>query len=59
MRLVDSHCHLDSEAFDEDREEVLRRARAAGVETMLAINTAKKPEDLESAIRLAEEYPGV
>jgi TatD DNase family protein len=59
MRLVDSHCHLDSEAFDEDRDEVLRRGRASGVETILAINTAKKPEDLDSAIRLAENYDGV
>lgn len=31
MRLIDSHCHLDFEAFDHDREAVLRKAAAAGV----------------------------
>jgi TatD DNase family protein len=59
MRLVDSHCHLELADFDEDREEVLRRARAAGVETILAINTATRPEELDRAIRLAETHEGV
>lgn len=35
MPLFDTHCHLDVEAFDPDRSEVLRRARAAGVEQLL------------------------
>lgn len=30
-RLYDSHCHLDAPEFDPDRDEVLARARAAGV----------------------------
>jgi TatD DNase family protein len=29
--LFDSHCHLDADAFDTDRAEVLARARGAGV----------------------------
>jgi TatD DNase family protein len=29
--MIDTHCHLDSPRFDPDREEVLARARAAGV----------------------------
>ncbi|SRR5690554_345252 len=31
MRLIDSHCHLDFECFDQDRDEVLQQARSAGV----------------------------
>jgi TatD DNase family protein len=32
---IDSHCHLDAEEFDADRDEVVERARSAGVRTML------------------------
>jgi TatD DNase family protein len=31
MKLIDSHCHLDFEAFDADRQEVIGHAHAAGV----------------------------
>lgn len=33
--LADSHCHLDADAFDGDRDVVLERARAAGVDTFI------------------------
>lgn len=33
--MFDSHCHLDDDAYDSDRSEVLSRARAAGVEGIL------------------------
>jgi TatD DNase family protein len=33
--VFDSHCHLDLPAFDQDREEVLARAAAAGIRTIL------------------------
>jgi TatD DNase family protein len=32
---IDSHCHLDAEEFDPDRDQVVERARAAGVDMML------------------------
>jgi TatD DNase family protein len=57
MTLVDSHCHLDDAQFDVDREAVIERARAAGVETMLAVGTGSWPPDLEAGIRLAEGHP--
>jgi TatD DNase family protein len=57
VRLVDSHVHLDDSKFDPDREAVIERALAAGVERMMAIGTGTGPPDLETAIRLAERYP--
>ena len=43
--LFDSHCHLDAEEFDADRDAVLARARAAGVGGILipAIDAAGWP----------------
>src|ERR1700726_4673553 len=55
--LIDSHCHLDSQEFDLDRDEVIQRAPAAGVERMVAIGTGNGPPDPEAAIRLADRYP--
>lgn len=37
MTLIDSHVNLHAEAFDADRDAVIARARAAGVQTMLTI----------------------
>jgi len=59
VKLVDSHCHLDDPKFDADREQVIERARAAGVERMMAIGTGSGPPDLEAGIRLAQRFPFV
>jgi TatD DNase family protein len=56
VELADSHCHLDDEQFKDDRAQVIQRARDAGVKYMLSIGTGNGPPDLESAVRLAEEY---
>lgn len=55
--MIDSHCHLDDARFDADREEVLERARAAGVTLALTIGSGNGPPDLEVATRLAEAVP--
>src|ERR1700686_3505736 len=54
--LVDSHCHLDNEQFNSDRDQVIARAVEAGVDTMVAIGTGDGPPDLEAGVRLAERH---
>ena len=44
-------------AIRRDREQVIERALAAGVERMMAIGTGDGPPTWKSAIRLAERYP--
>ncbi|HOL72751.1 MAG TPA: TatD family hydrolase [Bryobacteraceae bacterium] len=57
--LADSHCHLDDPQFDADRDAVIERARAAGVERLLAVGTGSGPPDLEAGIRIAERWPHI
>jgi TatD DNase family protein len=53
---VDSHAHLEGKKFDADREQVIARAREAGVETIVAIGNGDGPGTLACGIRLAEQY---
>lgn len=57
--LIDSHCHLDHEQFNADRDAVIERALEAGVERMLAIGTGDGPPDLEAGIRIADRHSAV
>ncbi|MDA1315359.1 MAG: TatD family hydrolase [Acidobacteria bacterium] len=52
--IIDSHCHLDDRSFDQDRDEVLARAKQAGVGALLSIGTGSGPPDLEAAIRISD-----
>ena len=53
--LVDSHCHLDFDVFDEDRQETIQRARDAGVATMVTICTHVTRFDRIRAIAESDE----
>ena len=55
--LTDTHCHLDLDKFDEDREGVLDRARAVGVSHFLVPGLYL--ESSKKAIQLAETHPDV
>jgi len=60
MILIDSHCHIDGEAFDDDRDEVVQRAKDAGVEMMLNVGTGDPhSDDFRRAVAVAERYDGV
>lgn len=54
--MLDIHTHLFWDSYDADRDEVIRRARAAGVEKMICVGTS--PEDNPQAIAVAEKYDG-
>ena len=54
---VDSHAHLDGKQFDSDRDQVIARAREAGVVAMVAIGNGDGPPELDAGVRLAEQYP--
>ncbi len=57
MRLIDTHAHLDQEEFDADREAVIARAHAAGVEAMVAIGVTGPSS--EAVVALAAAHPGI
>jgi TatD DNase family protein len=53
---IDSHAHLEGHRFDSDREEVIARARKAGIETIVAIGNGEGPANFDCGILLAEKY---
>ncbi len=57
MALIDTHAHLDQDDFDADRADVIARAHAAGVETIVAIGTTG--DSSAEVVRIAHDYPGV
>jgi TatD DNase family protein len=54
--LIDSHCHIDMPQFDADRDEVVARARAAGLAEMLVVGEVGEGEALARSLRVAESY---
>ncbi len=56
-KLVDTHCHLDFPEFDADRDDVIKRAREAGIGNI--INVASSLEGSRRSVELAEKYPCV
>ena len=55
MEWTDTHCHLDGEEFDADRDEVLRRAREAGVGKILV--PAIDLQTSQRIVQLCQQYP--
>ncbi|KQU56854.1 hydrolase TatD [Bacillus sp. Leaf406] len=52
--LFDTHVHLNAEQFDEDVEEVIARAKEAGVENMVVVGFDRPT--IERAMELVETY---
>lgn len=54
--IFDTHAHYDDERFDEDREEVLKNIRAAGVEK--AVNIGCNMASSRISVQMAKDLPG-
>jgi TatD DNase family protein len=52
--LIDTHAHLEMREFGDDREDVIKRAREAGVEYIITIGTTI--ESSRDAVLLADKY---
>ncbi len=57
MNFIDTHSHIYFDQFKDDLEEVIERAKKAGVEKIIAPSTS--PKDFSEPIKLAEKYDNV
>lgn len=53
--LIDTHCHLDSEGFHQEIDDVIQRAQQNGLERMISIGTTL--ETSQAAVLLSNRYP--
>jgi TatD DNase family protein len=56
--LIDSHAHLDSEDYADDLDDVVARARAAGLERIVCVGLWRAPGSFGNALDLAARDPG-
>jgi TatD DNase family protein len=56
LSLVDSHAHLDDAQFDADRDQMLQRAREAGVTAVLAVGCNIQALDGPAALASAHDW---
>ncbi len=57
MRLIDTHCHLDFRAYNDDRDAIVERAHEHHVTRIINPGTDMKTS--QAAIEMAERYDGV
>lgn len=55
--IIDTHIHLDDEAFDVDREELISSFKDAGIEKVVNIGANIKTS--ENSLELAHRYPNI
>jgi len=59
VAFIDSHCHVDATEFDEDREEVLQRARDAGVRELIVVGASSSLEQAQATLDFAARHPNM
>ncbi len=52
--MIDTHAHIDTEAFDEDRNEVIQRAFDSGLEAIIIPGI--EPKDFERVLSIAQKH---
>ncbi len=57
--MIDSHCHLADDAFAADLEQVVARARGAGLSEALCVLAMGEPEALARVSRVASLWPAI
>ena len=55
LYIIDTHAHYDDEAFEEDRDELLKSFEAKGIKRF--VNIGASMESSRNSIALAKEYP--
>ena len=55
--MIDSHVHLDDEAFNEDREDIIKSLGENGIE--LVINNSSDLPSSERSVKLANKYENI
>ncbi|HTX77884.1 MAG TPA: TatD family hydrolase [Terracidiphilus sp.] len=56
--LIDSHAHLDSPRYSDDRADMLRRCTEAGVGAVLGIGIGEAPSEMHHALEICREFNG-
>jgi TatD DNase family protein len=56
--LIDSHAHLDSPRYTEDRGAMLARAKETGIEAILSIGIGENASEMHRALDICREYNG-
>lgn len=57
--LIDTHTHVTADSFEEDRDQVLERARAAGVRAMVTIGSGYGLDGNADAVAMAKAHEDV
>ena len=59
MELVDSHCHLEPKDFGDEREQVIARARDAGLVALVCVGSGASRDEVSNAVALAESHVAI
>ncbi len=57
--LIDSHAHIQGKEYDGEAADVIARARAAGVEKIIAVGGAGDMSSNTEAVALADSFPNI